>query len=145
MRIASDGRWFYQGSEIRRPEMVKLFSSILRCDGARHFLVTPAEQLSIDVDDAPFIALDMEADGAGTAQRIAFRTNVDDFVEVDAAHRISMRGGASRARPYVLVRDSLEALVARSVFYRLAELSVPGAAGKSGVWSNGVFFLLEPN
>jgi uncharacterized protein len=145
MRIASDGRWFYQESEIRRPEMVKLFSTILRRDGPQHFLVTPAEQLAIDVDDAPFVAVDMEANGEGAAQRIVFRTNVDDFVEVDAAHPISMRGMASRARPYVLVRDRLDALIARPVFYRLAELSVAGLSDRSGVWSNGVFFELEAN
>ncbi len=143
MRIASDGRWFYQGSEIRRPEMVKLFSTILRREGSHHYLVTPVEKLSIDVDDAPFLAVDMEAEHNGIEQRIALRTNVEDFVEVDAAHPIAVKGATTQVRPYATVRDGLEALIARPVYYRLAELSVIGPAGKSGVWSNGVFFALE--
>src|SRR5512139_2074648 len=105
MRIAADGRWFHQGSEIRRPEMVRLFATILRRDGAQHYLVTPVERLSIDVDDAPFLAVDVEASGEGKTQRLVFRTNVDDYVEADAEHPIAMRGRSPDARPYVLVRD----------------------------------------
>src|SRR5262245_18155486 len=71
MRIDSSGRWYYHGSEIRRLEMVKLFSTILRREGAQHYLVTPAEKLTIDVDDAPFVAVEMEATGVGVDQRIA--------------------------------------------------------------------------
>ena len=92
MRIGADGRWFHQGSEIRRPEMVRLFATILRREGAQHFLVTPVGTLSIDVDDAPFLAVELEADGDGETQRLVFRTNVDDFVEADADHPINMRG-----------------------------------------------------
>ena len=143
MRIDSDGRWYYQGSQIQRPEMVKLFSTILRRDGAQHFLVTPVEKLSIDVDDAPFVAVEMETIGSGPNARIAFRTNVDDFVEADANHPILVKGEGTRMRPYVVVRDRLESLIARSVYYRLAEMSVSGSAGRAGVWSNGVFFELE--
>ena len=143
MRIASDGRWFYRDSEIRRPEMVRLFSTILRRDGTVHYLVTPVERLSIDVDDAPFLAVDVEAQGQGEAQRLAFRTNVDDLVEVDAEHPIRMKPRGADARPYVLVRDGLEALISRPVYYRLAELASPGPHGYAGVWSNGSFFELE--
>ncbi len=98
MRIASDGRWYYQGSEIRRPEMVKLFSTILRREGAQHFLVTPAEKLSIDVDDAPFLAVDMETSGIDRTARIVFRTNVDDFVEADIDHPILLKGEGDTRR-----------------------------------------------
>ena len=143
MRIASDGRWYYQGSEIRRPEMVRLFSTILRREGAQHFLVTPAEKLSIDVDDAPFLAMDMETSGSDGTARIVFRTNVDDFVEADIDHPILLKGERALARPYVVVRDGLEALISRPVYYRLAELSVAGPQGRAGVWSNGAFFELE--
>jgi len=143
MRIDSEGRWYYNASEIRRPEMVKLFSTILRRDGGQYFLVTPAEKLSIEIDDAPFVAVEMETSGHGETARIAFRTNVDDFVEADDDHRIFIKGKGTRARPYVFVRDRLESLIARPVYYRLAELTVPGPAGRSGVWSNGVFFELE--
>jgi len=143
MRIGADGRWFHQGSEIRRAEMVRLFATILRRDGAQHYLVTPVERLSIDVDDAPFVAVDVEADGEGETQRLAFRTNVDDYVEADADHPIDIRGRAPGARPYVLVRDGLDALISRPVYYRLAELAAPGPNGRAGVWSNGAFFDLE--
>jgi hypothetical protein len=143
MRIDSDGRWYYHGSEIRRPEMVKLFSTILRRDGTQHVLVTPVEKLSIDVDDAPFVAVEMEAEGSGANARIAFRTNVDDIVEADADHPIFLKGEGVRTRPYVVVRDDLESLIARPVYYRLAEMSVPGPSGRAGVWSNGFFFELE--
>lgn len=143
MRIGADGRWFHQGSQIRRPEMVRLFATILRRDGAQHYLVTPVERLSIEVDDAPFLAVDVEADGEGRSQRLVFRTNVDDYVEADAEHPIEMRGASPDARPYVLVRDRLDALISRPVYYRLAELAVPGSNGRAGVWSNGAFFELE--
>lgn len=143
MRIASDGRWFHQGSEIRRREMVKLFSTILRRDGAQHYLVTPEMRLSIEVDDAPFVAVDAEALGEGTEQRLAFLTNVDDVVEVDGDHPISLRGDTLHARPYILVRDALCALISRPAFYRLATLAIAGPRGVGGVWSNRVFFDLE--
>jgi len=89
------------------------------------------------------IAVEMEAGGSGANARIAFRTNVDDFVEADADHPIFLKGEGIRTRPYVLVRDGLESLIARPVYYRLAEMSVPGPSGRAGVWSNGVFFELE--
>ena len=143
MRIATDGRWYYHNSEIRRPEMVRLFSTILRRDGDRHYLVTPVERLTIDVEDAPFVAVDVEARGTGEAQCLVFLTNVDDLVAADPDHPISLRGIEPRARPYIVVRDALEALISRPVYYRLAELATPGPAGSFGVWSNGVFFDLE--
>jgi uncharacterized protein len=123
--------------------MVKLFSTILRREGGQHFLVTPVEKLSIDVDDAPFVAVDMEANGNGQKARIVFRTNVDDFVEADIDHPILLKGEGDLARPYVAVRDGLEALISRPVYYRLAELTVTGPHGRAGAWSNGAFFALE--
>lgn len=143
MRIARDGRWYYRNSEIRRPEMVRLFSTILRRDGDQYYLVTPVERLSIVVDDAPFVAVDVEARGTGTGQSLVFLTNVDDAVAADSDHAIALRGGGASARPYVLVRDGLDALIARPVYYRLAELATTGPLGSLGVWSNGVFFVLE--
>jgi hypothetical protein len=142
MRIDVDGRWFHEGSEIRRAGMVRLFSTILRRDPDGHVLVTPAERLYIDVDDAPFVAVDFEARGAGAAQDIAFLTNVGDLVMVDAEHPIRVEGGPRGPRPYVLVRRGLEARIARSVFYRLVELTEQ-QGGKAGVRSRGEFFALE--
>jgi uncharacterized protein len=143
MRIASDGRWYYRDSEIQRPEMVRLFSTILRRDGDATYLVTPAERLSIVIEDAPFLAVDLEASGEGVAQVLVFLTNVGDLVAADAEHPIELRGPQSLARPYVVVRARLDALISRPVYYRLAELAIPGPDGQSGVWSSGCFFPLE--
>jgi len=143
MRIDRNGRWYYLNSEIQRPEMVRLFSTILRRDADGTHLVTPVEKLTIDVEDAPFIAVDMEARGDGSNQSLVFLTNVDDLVVANAAHPIRLRGAAPEARPYVLVRAALDALISRHVFYRLADIAVPGPAGRAGVWSGGAFFPLE--
>ncbi len=143
MRIAADGRWFYRDSEIRRPEMVRLFSSILRRDEDAYVLVTPVERLTIEVEDAPFVAVDLEARESGEGQRLLFKTNVDDLVEVDSAHPIRVSKTSTGPRPYVLVRNRMEALILRPVYYRLVELALPGPNGRAGVWSNHVFFDLE--
>ena len=143
MRIGRDGRWYYLNSEIRRPEMVRLFSTILRRDGDTTHLVTPAEKLAIEIEDAPFVAVDVERRGEGKDQILVFLTNVGDLVVADAAHPIQLRGMTPDARPYVLVRDALDALISRPVFYRLAEMAVAGPAGSLGVWSSGAFFPLE--
>jgi hypothetical protein len=143
MRIAVDGTWFYRGSEIRRPNMVRLFSTVLRRDPDGYVLVTPAERLSIVVDDAPFVAVDFEAQGSGRAQRLVFLTNVGDVVEASADRPLSLRGSQPSPRPYVLVRNRLDALVSRPAYYRLAELAREGPTGRLGVWSDGAFFELE--
>ena len=71
MRIARDGAWFYQGTPIGRPAMVRLFSTILRRDPDRYVLVTPVEKVGIEVEDAPFLAVEMavEEGPAGPALR----------------------------------------------------------------------------
>jgi uncharacterized protein len=143
MRIAADGSWFYRGSKIERPEMVRLFATVLRRDDDHFVLVTPVERLSIEVDDAPFVAVDVEACGVGAGQRLAFLTNVGDVVEASAERPISLRGEGVSLRPYVLVRDRLEALIARAAYYRLAELTCLGPSATIGVWSGGAFFALE--
>ena len=145
-RIARDGSWHYRGSPIGRPALVRLFSTILRreADGG-YWLVTPVERSRVAVEDAPFLAVDCNAAGEGEACRLTFRTNVGDSVTADAEHpiRVALREG--RPRPYVLVREGLEALIARSVYYRLVDWAEPDpAAGALGVWSGGVFFPLGP-
>lgn len=145
MRIAAEGTWFYRGSAIQRPAMVALFSGILKKEGSEIFLVTPVEKYRIQVDDAPFIALDMDVHGNGDRQILTFRTNVDDYVMAGADHalRLSEADTAAEAKPYLMVRDGLEALVARSVYYRLAELGVvekQAGTDMFGIWSAGVFF-----
>jgi hypothetical protein len=142
MRILPDGRWLHQGAEIRRPEMVRLFSTILRRDPDGFVLVTPVECLSIDVDDAPFVAQDVERRGSGDGQEIAFSTNVGDIVVADAEHPIDIRRRDGAPRPYVRVRAGLDALIARAAFYRLVEFAeIEGEVW--GVRSRGVFFRLD--
>jgi len=143
MRIATDGRWFYQGSEIRRPEMVRLFSTILRREGEGHLLVTPVEALAIDVDDAPFVAVDFEARGRDQGQQIAFATNVGDVVIAGPAHALALEDRGHGPRPYLHVRARLDAVVSRGAYYRLVALAVPVGA-EVGVWSDGAFFPLGP-
>ncbi|WP_027172274.1 DUF1285 domain-containing protein [Methylobacterium sp. 10] len=124
MRIAADGTWFHNGSPIRRPALVKLFSSILRREpDGRIVLVTPVESVGIVVDDAPFIAVEMAAEGEGEDRRIAFRTNVDDLVTVDADHALRFEEGDDEGlRPYVHVRRGLWALLTRATTYDLLAL-----------------------
>lgn len=148
MRIAADGTWYHQGSPIGRPEMVRLFSTILRReeDGS-HVLVTPAEKLSIAVDDAPFLAVTLNSEGSGAERRLAFRLNTGEPVTANADHAIRMRGTAEEPRPYLHVRRGLEALISRPVFYELAHIAMHEADksnGPIGLWSCGHFFPLEP-
>src|SRR3954447_18915877 len=88
MRIASDGTWFYQGTPIGRAALVRLFSTILKREDGKHFLVTPVEKVGIRVDDAPFLAVEMLTDDGEQGRTLRFRTNVDDWVDCDAAHRL---------------------------------------------------------
>ena len=151
IRIASDGNWFHEGGLIGRPALVKLFAIVLRRepDGS-YWLVTPAERGTITVDDVPFIVVAMQCEGAGKQQRIRFHTNVDDTFLLGPDHPLQMRAQHTELavdedslRPYVLVRDNLQARLARPVFYELVALSVAGDDGRFGVWSDGMFFPLE--
>lgn len=150
IRIAADGTWFYLGTPIGRKPLVRLFSSVLRREGdGRHYLVTPVEKIGIQVDDAPFLAVEMAVEGESRDQRIALRTNTDDVVAVDAEHplRFVREETTDGLKPYVLVRGRLEALVARSVTYDLVDLAVEERleSGRSlGVWSDGQFFVIAP-
>ena len=136
MRIAADGRWFHQGGEIRRPAMVRAFSSLLRRDDdGSYWLVTPHEKLSIIVEDAPFIAVELRNEGAGDTRALAFRLNTDDLVIANAAHALEFR-----PLPYLHVRDGLWAKLARPVYYELAELALTESNDPLGLWSKGSFF-----
>jgi hypothetical protein len=123
MRIAADGAWFYKGSAIARPALVKLFASVLRRDPERFVLVTPVERLGVAVEDAPFLAVEMAVEGEGDERRIGFRTNVDDLVSVGPDHPLRFaRGEGDAVKPYVLVRGGLWALLTRALTYDLLEL-----------------------
>jgi hypothetical protein len=147
LRIARDGSWHYLGSPIGRQALVRLFATVLRrdADGA-FYLVTPVEKVRIRVDDAPFVAVAVEVEGDAEQRRLTFVTNVGDRVTADAAHplRVEFTADGSPA-PYVLVRDRLDALIARAVYFELAELGCARATADGmefGVWSSGYFFAL---
>lgn len=150
MRIARDGSWHYRGSPINRAPLVKLFASVLRreADGS-YWLVTPAERGRITVEDAPFLAVALAAEGEGREQRLIFRTNLDEIVTAGAEHPLAIPiSAAGEPAPYILVRDALTAKLTRAVFYELVERGVEeeSARGREfGVWSMGMFFRLgEP-
>lgn len=146
MRIAGDGTWFYLGTPIGRPALVRLFSTILKREGDKHFLVTPVEKVGIRVDDAPFMAVEMQTDGSGDHQRLHFRTNVDDWVDCDSDHELRFKQGSDGGlTPYLHVRRDLWAKVTRPVYYDLVELGGERSVnGKDmyGVSSAGVFFAM---
>jgi len=150
MVIKADGTWFYMGTPIGRPALVRLFSSILKKEGDDYFLVTPVEKVGIRVEDAPFVATDFTVAAEGTPeQRITFTTHVGDEVTADAAHpvRVERDADTGEPRPYVLVRAALEALIDRKSFYRLVELGETAAhEGRDwfGVRSAGAFFPIIP-
>jgi hypothetical protein len=145
IRIAKDGVWHHEGRPIRRMELVKLFSRVLRRDEDGAFrLVTPYENGVIQVEDAPFVAVELSAEDG----RLSLRTNIDEWVTIDANHplRVEVDPMSQTPRPYMLVRDRLEALIQRSVFYDLVEhgesVTVNGQE-RFGVWSCGQFFPLD--
>ena len=144
MRIARDGTWFHQGSPIGRQAMVRLFSTILRREpDGRFVLVTPVEKLDIEVEDAPFVAVELKAEGEGEAASLAFRLNTGDLVVAGPGHPLRFEAGAEGPHPYVRVRGGLDALVARPVYYELAELALAGGE-PPGLWSGGAFFPMGP-
>ncbi|MBJ6372034.1 DUF1285 domain-containing protein [Sedimentitalea arenosa] len=146
MRIARDGTWFYLGTPITRFELVRLFSSILRKEGDAYFLVTPVEKVGITVDDAPFVAVDFDAEGSGRDQILTFHNHVGDIAVAGPDHPIRVERDAETGEPapYVLIRDNLEALIDRKSFYRLVELGAH-EDGWFGVWSSGEFFRIIPS
>ncbi|MEL7345354.1 MAG: DUF1285 domain-containing protein [Pseudomonadota bacterium] len=145
IRIARDGTWFYLGTPIGRPELVRLFSSILKREGDKYFLVTPVEKVGITVDDAPFVAVDFEAkEGA-----ITFETNVGDRATAgpDQPIRVLRDPTTDEPTPYILIRANLEALIDRKSFYRLVDIGETDEVnGESwfGVRSGGAFFAFIP-
>ncbi len=150
IRIARDGTWFYLGTPIGRKPLVRLFSTILKLEDGRYYLVTPVEKVGIRVDDAPFVAVDFTAEGAGRDQRLTFETNVGDFVTAGLEHpiRVVRDAGTGEPSPYVMVRAGLEALIDRKSFYRLVEIGAHeehAGARWFGLWSAGQFFPVIPS
>lgn len=146
IRIARDGTWFYLGTPIGRPALVRLFSTILKREEGKHFLVTPVEKVGIRVDDAPFLAVEMTIDHDKPDRVIRFRTNVDDWVTCDAEHRLRFEVGADGGlMPYLHVRADLWAKVTRPLYYDLVDMGeerVVDGKAMFGIVSAGEFFAM---
>ena len=148
MCIGRDGTWYYHGSPIGRKELVHLFASVLTRDEAGdYWLVTPAEMGRIAVEDVPFVAVELMAEGHGREQILRFRTNIDEIATLDHEHPLTIvtdpiSGGPT---PYITVEKGLEARIARAVYYELVELGLEETVDHEymyGVWSSGFFFSL---
>jgi hypothetical protein len=146
IRIARDGTWFYLGTPIGRPALVQLFCNILKREGDRYVLVTPAEKVGITVEDAPFLAVDFSVEGEGAAQVVTFATRGEERAPCGPAHplRVARDGATGEPAPYVLMRPGLEARIDRKSFYRLVDLCTH-AGGQFGLWSGGAFFPVAPS
>jgi hypothetical protein len=149
MRIGRDGTWFYAGTPINRPAMVRLFASVLKREGERYVLVTPVEKVGISVEDAPFLAVDMASEEIDEGNRLVFRTNLDDLVYCDADHplRFEIDGATDGLRPYIHVRRDLWARLTPALALDLAALGeVREVEGEAmfGVASAGAFFPMVP-
>ncbi len=150
MRISRSGMWYYLGTPIGRQPLIKLFSSIIRKDGDKYYLVTPAEKVGIQVDDAPFVAVDFETEGSGRSQSVIFTTNVDEKVTASGEKpiRVEREPETGEVSPYVLVRSNLEALIDRKSFYRIVDICTHehhGGESWFGLWSGGTFFPFIPS
>lgn len=149
MRIAADGTWFYMGTPIGRPALVRLFASVLTREGARFVLKTPVEKIGIRVDDAPFQAVEMAQEEGPNGPTLVFRTNLDDVVRCGPGHELRFAPGAEPGMfvPYVHVRHGLEARLTRSVSFDLAaagEVRCVDGREMFGVASAGLFFPILP-
>ena len=146
MRIASDGTWYYMGTPIGRPALVRLFSTILKREDGKHFLVTPVEKVGIRVDDAPFLAVEMTKEPGEAGLCLRFRTNVDDWVACDLAHPLRFEASAEGGlTPYLHVRADLWAKVTRALYYDLVDIGearVVDGREMFGVASSGAFFAM---
>ena len=143
MRIARDGTWYHDGAPIRRPAMVRLFSTVLRREpDGRHVLVTPVEKLDIDVESTAFRAITMQSDGDGRERRVAFALDSGDAIILGPEHPLAVVPTDHGPSPRILVRHGLEAELSRPVYYELAELALGEGADPPGLWSGGAFFPL---
>lgn len=150
MEIRADGSWFYLGTPIGRPALVRLFASVLRREpDGQYLLVTPVEKVGIRVVDAPFLAVELDAGAEGPDRVITFRTNVGDVVAAGPEHplRFAIDPATGGVKPYVHVRGRLEARLTRAAQHELlglAETELRDGAEWLGVRSGGAFFPVAP-
>jgi len=149
MRIGTDGTWYYMKTPIGRPALVRLFSSVLKREDDKYFLVTPVEKVGIVVDDAPFVAVELRLDEGDGTRVLTFRTNVDEWIACNAEHalRFDPEVATGGLKPYLHVRRDLWAKVTRALFYDLVALGEEREIeGREmfGVVSAGQFFTMAP-
>ncbi|WP_298102300.1 DUF1285 domain-containing protein [Bradyrhizobium sp.] len=146
MRIAADGTWYYMGTPIGRPALVRLFSTILKREEGKYFLVTPVEKVGIRVDDVPFLAVEMIKEPGEQGDCLRFRTNVDDWVVCDSAHPLRFEASAEGGlTPYLHVRADLWAKITRALYYDLVDIGearMVDGREMFGVASAGAFFAM---
>jgi hypothetical protein len=148
MRIAADGTWYYYGTPIGRPALVKLFASVLKREADKYYLVTPVEKCGIVVDDAPFLAVELKVEAPAGDRILHFRTNVDEWVACGPRHalRFEPEPETGGLKPYLHVRSNLWAKVTRALFYDLVELGEERGVGGElmfGVASGAEFFAMQ--
>lgn len=150
MVIARDGSWIHEGKPIRRAALVELFASVLKiAEDGEYYLVTPVEKVRIQVEDCPFVVLDMDVEGEGCRQNLTFTTNIGEKVTAGKDHplNIHIKPGSGEPHPSIPVRSGLDALINRAVFYRLIDLAELNeaklGASAMGIWSGGQFFVLQ--
>lgn len=150
MLIARDGTWIHEGKAIRRAALVELFASVLMLgDEGDYYLVTPVEKVRIQVEDCPFVILDMDVEGEGDEQNLTFTTNIGEKVTAGEDHLLSFEVNPDSGEPHPVlhVRSGLNALINRAVFYRLVDLAEPAETSAErpglGIWSGGQFFVLD--
>ncbi len=145
IRILKDGSWLYNGTPITRHNLVKLFASVLtRDDRGDYWLITPAERGRIEVEDVPFVAVEMKIDAPGPQQILHFRTNLDDWIALSEKNALRIAETGGEPVPYIHVRGGMEARIARPVYYDLARMAVPSPTEKNilGIYSSGGFYPL---
>ena len=144
MRIARDGTWYHDGQPIRRPAMVRLFSTVLRREpDGRHMLVTPVEKLEIEVEASAFRAVEMESEGTREHRRVALRLDSGDALILGPNYPLRLVPTEQGPSPRILVRHGLEAELVRPVYYELAEIALAEDYEPAGIWSDGAFFALD--
>lgn len=148
MLIQRDGTWVHEGKPIRRQAMVALFASVLKKEDGEFYLVTPVEKVRIKVEDCPFLVTELDVSHSGSQQLLTFHTNTGELVVANADHqlRVTEHGENQEPHPVLHVRNGLEGLISRAVFYRLVELAVTAqmdGQNRVGVYSAGEFFPLE--
>ena len=148
MRIDRNGIWYYHGSPIGRQELVKLFASVLKRDESGDFwLITPVEKARIQVEDAPFLAVELFIEEPGPHQKLTVRTNIDETVTISTEHPLEVEFDPKTAEPapYVKLREGIRARLSRPVYYELVELGVEAPHNDEiyyGIWSSNSFFPL---